>query len=94
MKSLISEVSRRYEDRYIIIDSAPPTLASETNAIANYVDGIIIVVRSGKTPRRAVTEVIEQLGKEKILGIVLNHSEQTLKKYYGYGKSYYKPKPL
>ncbi len=92
MKALLKEVTHRYDDRYIIIDSAPPSLATETAAIANYVDGIIIVVKAGKTPRSAVTEVIEQLGKEKILGIVLNYSDQSSKKYYGYGKSYYQPK--
>jgi protein-tyrosine kinase len=89
MKALLHEVSRRYEDRFIIIDSAPSSLASETAAITNYVDGVILVVRAGKTPRKAVTEVIEQLGKEKILGIIMNHSDQIVKKYYGYGKSYY-----
>jgi protein-tyrosine kinase len=89
MKALLQEVSRRYEDRFIIIDSAPSSLASETAAIAKYVDGFIIVVRAGKTPRKAVTEVIEQLGKEKVLGIILNRSDQSAKKYYGYGKSYY-----
>jgi len=92
MKTLLNEVSRRYDNRYIIIDSAPPSLAPETAAIANYVDGIIVVVRAGKTPRHAVSEIIEQLGKEKMLGIVLNHSDQSVKKYYGYGKSYYKSK--
>jgi protein-tyrosine kinase len=91
MKALLHEVSRRYEDRFIIIDSAPASLASETAAIAKYIDGFIIVVRAGKTPRKAVTEVIEQMGKEKVLGIILNQSDQSIKKYYGYGKSYYSP---
>lgn len=89
MKALIHEVSHRYEDRFIVIDSAPSSLASETAAIAKYIDGIIIVVRAGKTPRKAVTEVIEKLGKEKLLGIILNYSDHTVKKYYGYGKSYF-----
>lgn len=89
MKALLHEVSQRYKDRFIIIDSAPCSMASETAAIAKHVDGIIIVVRAGKTPRKAVTEVIEQLGKEKVLGVILNHSDQIAKKYYGYGKSYY-----
>jgi len=93
MKALLEEVAQRYEDRYIVIDSAPPSLATETAAIANYVDGIIIVVKAGRTPRNAVSELIEQLGKEKILGIVMNHSDHTVKKYYGYGKSYYKSTP-
>ena len=92
MKTLIKEVTQRYEDRYIIIDSAPPLVAPETSAIANYVDGIILVIKSGKTPRAAISEVIEQLGKDKIQGLVLNHSSQVIKKYYGYGKSYYEKK--
>ena len=90
MKALLGEVAKRYDDRYIIIDSAPPSLAPETAAISQYVDGIIIVIKAGKTPRSAVSEVIEQLGKEKILGLVLNYSDQSVKKYYGYGKPYYR----
>jgi exopolysaccharide/PEP-CTERM locus tyrosine autokinase len=90
MKALLDEVKNRYEDRYIIIDSAPPSLAPETTAIANYVDGILIVIKAGKTPKKEIDEVIEQIGKEKILGIVLNCSDQSAKKYYGYGKSYYR----
>ena len=92
MKALLEEVSKRYEDRFVVVDSAPPSLASETIAIANYVDGIIIVVKARKTPKKAVMEVIEQMGKEKILGIVLNFSDQSANRYYGYGKSYYRKK--
>lgn len=92
MKALLDEVKHRYEDRFIIIDSAPPSLASETAAIANYVDGILIVIKAGRTPRKAIDEVIEKLGKDKILGFILNYSDQSAKKYYGYGKSYYKSK--
>lgn len=92
MKTLLDEVKNRYDDRYIIVDSAPPSLASETAAIAKYMDGILIVVKAGKTPKKEIDEVIEQLGKEKIIGVVLNYSDQTSKKYYGYGKSYYRQK--
>jgi exopolysaccharide/PEP-CTERM locus tyrosine autokinase len=89
MRSLLDEVASRYEDRFIIIDSPPPTMAAETNAIVNFVDGVILVIKSGKTPKKAIAETIDQVGKEKILGIVLNHSDQAIKKYYGYGKTYY-----
>jgi len=90
MKVLLAEVTKRYEDRFIIIDSAPPSMAPETAAIAKYVDGVVIIVKAGQTPRNAVLELVEQLGKEKILGLVLNYSDQSVKKYYGYGKPYYK----
>jgi len=47
MRRLIHEVKMRYSDRYIIIDTPPPYLTSETNAIARHVDGIILVVKKG-----------------------------------------------
>lgn len=89
MQDLLVEVKKRYSDRYIIIDSPPPAMASETSAIAKFVDGIIIVVKAGKTPRRAVGEVVSELGKSKILGVIFNHAEQRVKNYYGHSKSYY-----
>jgi exopolysaccharide/PEP-CTERM locus tyrosine autokinase len=92
MKTLLDEVKNRYDDRYIIVDSAPPALASETAAIAKYVDGILIVIKAGKTPKKEIDGIVEQLGQEKILGVVLNYSDQASKKYYGYGKSYYRTK--
>lgn len=88
MKMLLNEVVTRYDDRFIIIDSAPPSVAPEAGAITKYVDGIIVVIKAGKTPKKEVMEVIERLGKEKILGVVFNYSDMSAKKYYGYGKSY------
>jgi exopolysaccharide/PEP-CTERM locus tyrosine autokinase len=89
MKTLLEEVANRYDDRYILIDSPPPSMAAETNAMINIVDGVILVVKAGVTPKNAVNETIEQIGKEKLLGVVLNYTDQSVKKYYGYGRSYY-----
>jgi Mrp family chromosome partitioning ATPase len=50
------------------------------------VDGIVLVVNSGKTPRGLVEELVETLGKEKILGIVMNRFDFQGSRYYGYGK--------
>ncbi len=92
MKNLLEQVKLRYDDRFIVLDSPPPSMAPETTAIAKQVDGVLLVVRAGKTPKDAVSNIIELIGKEKIVGIVLNDCEQSVKKYYGYAKSYYKGK--
>lgn len=89
MKALLEEVRDRYEDRIIVIDSPPPSMAPETNALAQLVDGVVVVVKIGKTPRSAVTELVGALGKEKMLGVVPNYCDQSVKKYYGYDKSYH-----
>jgi len=58
MKALLNEVATRYDDRFIIIDSPPPSMAAETTAIVNFVDGVILIVKAGSTPRSAVNETI------------------------------------
>ncbi len=88
MRRLLQEVRLRYADRYVIIDTPPPTMTSETNAIARQVDGIILVVKERKTRVKDVQNIIDIYGREKILGVVQNYSTQ--KTGPGYGKhSYY-----
>ncbi len=90
MRSLVEEVKSRYDNRFILIDSPPPSMAAETNAISQYVDGVIIVARAGKTPRDAIADTIERIGREKMIGMVLNQADRSSMKYYGYEKSYYR----
>jgi protein-tyrosine kinase len=91
MKALLEQVKNRYHDRFIIVDSPPPHLTAETKALAKHVDGIIIVVRSGKTPKSLVDKLMEKLGREKILGVVLNGHRIPVMERYGYGRyKYYK----
>jgi Mrp family chromosome partitioning ATPase len=89
MRALVEQVKSRYDDRFILIDSPPPSMAAETNAISQYVDGVIIVARAGKTPRDAIADTIDRVGREKMIGLVLNQADRSSMKYYGYEKSYY-----
>lgn len=86
MSKLLEEVTERYSDRYIVIDSPPPKLTAETSAISRQVDGILLVVEYGSTPRQMVSDLIDIMGKEKILGIILNKLDMRFSSYYGLGK--------
>ena len=93
MSKLMDELTQRYSDRYIIIDSPPPKLTSETNVLAKLVDKILIVVDYSKTKKEMVEDLIESLGKEKIIGIFLNKCDASEVSYgytkYGKNQSYY-----
>ena len=89
MSELLKEVTSRYSDRYIIIDSPPPHITSETSIIARQVDGILLVVKAGSTNREMVEELLEMMGKEKVLGVVVNWFDMSSMKSYGYGKGRY-----
>jgi protein-tyrosine kinase len=88
MSELLAEAIERYQDRLIILDSPPPSLTAETSVLARWVDGVVIVIKHGKTPREGVSEVIEKMGKAKIIGAVINNFEVYSSRYYGkyYGK--------
>lgn len=86
MRRLLHEVKLRYNDRYIIIDTPPPYMTSETNAIARFVDGIILVIRQGKTRTKEVADILDIYGREKVLGVVTNFSKKTVGYGYGYNK--------
>ena len=94
MSELLAEATERYEDRLIILDSPPPTMTAETSVLARWVDGVVIVIKHNKTPRESVSDVIDKMGKDKIIGAVINnfevYSSRYSKKYYGsgYGKGY------
>ena len=95
MASLMKEVVDRYRDRYIIIDSPPPLLTAEAGALASQVDGILLVVNYGKTRRADLKNLIEKLGKDKLLGTVINNvnlrylnQHYVLRKYRSYGHYY------
>jgi len=72
MKELVSEMKDRYTDRYVIFDVPPVLVGADALAFAPLVDGIIIVVETGKTSVNDVNKAISLLPKEKILGLVLN----------------------
>jgi capsular exopolysaccharide synthesis family protein len=83
MRLFIQELKYRYSDRYVIIDS-PPAKISETLALVNQVDGVILVVKTGKTDINLVKNICENIGREKIIGIVMNYYKQNIKNYYSY----------
>jgi exopolysaccharide/PEP-CTERM locus tyrosine autokinase len=86
MSALLEEVKQRYQDRLIVIDSPPPGLAAETSFLARQVDGILLVVKHGKTPKEDVEDLMETVGSDKILGVVINYLDMPLSRRYGYGK--------
>ena len=84
MSSLLEEVANRYNDRLIVIDSPPPRFAAETGVLARQVGGILLVVSYGKTRREDVADLIETVGKEKVLGSLINYIDPKATRYYGY----------
>lgn len=93
MKTLVQDLKSRYDDRYIIIDSSPILATTEPSVLNEMVDGIILVIKSGDTPRETIQQAVKLLNKNKILGIVLNNMQFKTKalfqRYFGTNHQYY-----
>ena len=73
MRQIIAEASETFD--WVIIDTPPVGLLSDANLLAAIVDTVILVLQSGRTPYHEINKVIQTLGRDSILGIVLNRVE-------------------
>ena len=82
MAFLIENVREKLD--FIIIDSPPLMMLSDSLGLAPIVDGTVMVIKSGNTPRQTVQKVLHQLAqvKGKIIGAVLNEHDVKRESYY------------
>ena len=88
----LSEAIRqlRQEYKFIVIDSPPIMAATDGVILSVLADGVLLVVRSGETPKDAFTRARDQLSavKCRLLGVVLNAVDSSSPDYY-YSYRYY-----
>lgn len=88
-KEILREAREMFD--FVIIDAPPLGIFTDAAVLINHADGAIMVVRSGKTRYSLVERVLESVPRERMLGVVLNQSEDVLDEtHYNYG--YYKSK--
>lgn len=89
MQQLIKHLSERYD--YVIVDCPPVLPVTDTVILSRYVDGVVLVVKAGVTPRRVVTDAKNRLRHvgAHLLGTVLNNVNVTGGDYYYYNRYYY-----
>jgi capsular exopolysaccharide synthesis family protein len=80
---LLDEVAESFD--WIIIDSTPVLPVADTSVWGRLSDGMLMVVREGKTEKRQLQKALEAIDKSKLLGVVLNSaSNAEHKSYYTY----------
>jgi protein-tyrosine kinase len=85
MKQLIEEAQAEFPGHHIIFDSPPILSTPDPLVIARHVDGVLLVMRAGKTPRDYLTKALQSLNSNKVMGVVLNGADLGISsKYYYY----------
>src|SRR6266404_1283423 len=84
----IAELRTKF--KFIVIDSPPIMAATDAVILSVKADGVLLVVRSGETPKEAFTRTRDLLLSVKchLLGVVLNAVDSSAPDYY-YSYRYY-----
>ncbi len=84
IETVINELKGIYD--YIIFDTPPVLIVTDSQIVANKSDGVIMVVASGKTNKQSAVKAKELLEKANtaLLGVVLNGIESNTSNYYYY----------
>jgi capsular exopolysaccharide synthesis family protein len=69
---------------WILIDSPPVIPLTDALSLARQANATLLVAREGRTPREAVERAIAILGRQRVLGIVLNAVDGLDRMYSGY----------
>jgi capsular exopolysaccharide synthesis family protein len=84
MKRLLEALRLNFPGHRILIDSAPVLSTPDPLVLSRHVDGILLIVRAGQTPRDYVSKAIKTLDTPKIFGVILNGAEMAAASRYYY----------
>ena len=86
LKFLLNRVEALFD--WIILDSPPAVPVSDASLLANFCDGVLLVVRSNVTPSDVARKVRQEFRDKQLVGVVLNgvdaESSAYSRYYYGY----------
>jgi protein-tyrosine kinase len=88
MHRLMLALSEEDPNRVIVFDSPPLLLTTEAAVLASFMGQIVFVVSSDSTPQYAVTQAIEHIGEEKMVGMILNRARKRTNPYSYYTYEY------
>lgn len=83
MRQILEEASGRFD--WVILDAPPVGPATDARLLAQMVGGTLFVLRAGSTPYRDVKNAIDTIGREQILGVVMNGVDHVSSEKYYYG---------
>jgi capsular exopolysaccharide synthesis family protein len=87
MQRLLKDAVAMFD--WVIIDTPPVGLLSDANLLSRMVDGALLVIRAGVTPYELIQRAVQALGRDRLLGVVMNQIVEAADgRHYGYGGYY------
>jgi capsular exopolysaccharide synthesis family protein len=84
--AVLKEARRMFD--YVIIDAPPLGIFTDATMLISRADAALIVARAGRTRYAALERLLEPLPRERLLGVVLNGSDEQLNEQNYYYRRY------
>ena len=70
MSDIVQSCAERFD--WVVIDTPPVGMLSDAQIVARLAGGVLFVIAAGSTPFAVVERALSELGRESIIGTVLN----------------------
>jgi protein-tyrosine kinase len=87
MQYVLDEAREKFD--WVIVDTPPVGLMPDAHLLAAMVDGALLIIGAGMSPHRAVAKAAEVIGRDRILGVVLNRVARNDMSHGAYYYMYY-----
>jgi protein-tyrosine kinase len=87
MRAIVREAAERFD--WVIIDTPPLTMQPDAALLGGMFDVAVLVIKAGETPFHLVQQAVDALGRDRIIGAVLNRvDERDMPTEYAAGRYY------
>jgi Mrp family chromosome partitioning ATPase len=87
MEALLQEAAAAYD--WVLLDAPPVGIMPDAGLLAGMTGASLLVIAAGSTPYQLVERVVNDLGRERIVGTVLNRIKDENIPAKGYYEHYY-----
>ena len=85
LANAIDDVRARADSPICIIDTPPIVVDDDFMLIARAIDGVLMIVEEGRTPKRALLDAMRMLSPTPVVGSILNMSISNARPTFDYG---------
>jgi capsular exopolysaccharide synthesis family protein len=90
MQQILGEAATRFD--WVILDAPPVGITTDARLLTEFVGGTLFVIRAGRSQHDDVVRAIDAIGRENLLGIVLNGAQQQPQSSYYYAAEPQEPR--
>ncbi|MCL6414675.1 XrtA-associated tyrosine autokinase [Aestuariirhabdus sp. Z084] len=85
MKDLMEELTNRYPDRLVMLDTPPLCHTTEASILASLAGQVIVVVEEGRTTQRRLKDALNLVSEHQDVSLLMNKCSSAREgSYYGY----------